>query len=315
MKTIFNKAVCASNPNRQISLLLIGFLIFLPVACQSQASMPVDLPTLTVSIVPQQFFVERLAGDYFQVNVMVQPGQSPENYEPTPAQMIAVSKSEAYILIGAPFEKVWVEKLKAANPDLMFFDSSKGIERIDMQGHQHTDDEHASVDVDGTGESDPHIWTSPELVKKQVEQITNLLVQLAPDHSLEITANLEIFLEDIDNLDQEIAERLNDLSSRKFMVYHPTWGYFARDYNLEQIAVEGGGTEPSAQELANIITTAKQENIHLIIVQPEFSQRSAQTVASQIGAKILPISSLDYDWFATLRLFANSLVESNSGQK
>ncbi len=291
--------------NRFTLVFLLLVLTLVISACQKDTPPIVDARVLTVSVVPQQYFVNRLAGDHFQVNVMVQPGQSPENYEPSPSQMVAISKSAAYILIGAPFESVWVEKIKSANPEMLLFDSSAGITKLPISHHSHDGESYSS-----DGEDDPHIWTSPTLVKKQAENISALLVQLDPQNEMEYQVNLKSFLDEIDQLDHDIHAQLDGLTNRKFMVYHPTWGYFAADYNLEQIAVESSGTEPTAQELAGFIEEARADQIKLIIIQPEFSRRSAETIAKEINGKVLAISSLEYQWSDNLRLLATSLAEA-----
>lgn len=276
-------------------------------ACQRNPSPDNKGNVLTVSIVPQQYFVQRLAGDHFVVNVMVQPGQSPENYEPSPSQMVAVSKSAAFVLIGAPFENIWIEKIKAANPGMLLFDSSEGITRLPISQHSHNEETSSNA-----VEDDPHIWTSPTLVKKQAENIFAMLMELDPQNESDYQANLNSFLAEIDQLDHDIHAQLDGLSNRKFMVYHPTWGYFAADYNLEQIAVESSGSEPTAQELAAFIDEAQADHIKLIIIQPEFSRRSAETIAKEINGKVLAISSLEYNWSDNLRLLATTLAETQS---
>jgi zinc transport system substrate-binding protein len=102
---------------------------------------------------------------------------------------------------------------------------------------------------------------------------------------------------------------LEGAQNPKFMVFHPAWGYFARDFGLEQIAVEVGGQEPSAQELAHLITEAKEEGIQVIFAQPEFSARSAETIASEIGGKVLLISPLAPDWLDNMRRVARTFSE------
>ena len=243
------------------------------------------------------------------MNVLVQPGQSPENYEPSPAQMRAVSKSAAYVQIGAPFEIVWIDKVRAINPEMVIFDSSAGIERIAMPDHFHQDEQTNEADHSDE-EMDPHIWTSPKLVKTQVENITKLLIQIDPQNETTYQANLADFLTEIDQLDLELQSEFKDLTNRKFMVYHPAWGYFAQDYGLEQIAIEIGGTEPSAKEMSQIIDLAKTEQVKVIFVQPEFSVRSAETIASEIGGRVIPISNLEYNWLENMRSVGKILAES-----
>ncbi len=297
---------------RHFLIPVILFTMLVLGACQAAGPVQPTQKLLTVSILPQQYFVERIAGDIFNVNVMVQPGQSPENYEPTPQQMRDVGQSMAYITIGAPFENNWIEKLKAANPNLRIFDSTEGIERMPMSEHGHSADPTGQTHPD-SGELDPHVWTSPRLVKMQAQQIANLLIDLDPENSASYEKNLNVFLKDIDLLDQELNTELAQVTNRKFMVYHPTWGYFAADYNLEQLAIEIGGTEPSAQELAVIIDEAKADNVKVIFVQPEFNSRSAETIAREIGGKVIPVSSLEKDWLENLRsvgkIFAEILIQ------
>ena len=307
MKTIFNKGAISFSKNK-IWLLLIIFSLTIN-GCQTVDNTTSSKKMITVSILPQKYFVEKLAGDYFDVNVLVQPGQSPESYEPTPAQMRAVSKSAAYVQIGAPFEIVWIEKVRAINPEMVIFDSSAGIERIVMPDHFHQDAQTNEGDHSDE-EMDPHIWTSPKLVKIQLENITKLLVQIDPQNETTYQANLASFLAEIDQLDLELQSEFKDLTNRKFMVYHPAWGYFAQDYGLEQIAIEIGGTEPSAKEMSQIIDLAKTENVKVIFVQPEFSVRSAETIASEIGGRVIPISNLEYNWLENMRSVGKILSES-----
>ena len=247
---------------------------------------------VTVSIVPQQYFVNRIGGDLVDVTVMVEPGQSPATYEPKAEQMVALTNSDAYISIGVPFESSWLEKIQAANEDMLMVDTTQGIDR-----HENS-----------SGGFDPHIWLSPSLVKIQSETIYAALAELDPDHADDYKANLDEFIEDIDALDQKIRTALENVEMTKFIVFHPAWGYFATDYGLEQISIEVGGQEPSAQELAELITLAETENIKVIFVQPEFSQEDAKTIAAEIGGEVLPISPLNADWLENLNLVANTFA-------
>jgi zinc transport system substrate-binding protein len=249
--------------------------------------------------------VERLAGEYFTVNVMVQPGESPENYEPTPQQMRALSSATAYISIGVPFEDTWLDKIASANPRMIIVDSARGIQKLPIEDHEHEGEEH-------TGEAlDPHIWTSPRLVSIQAQNITEALIKLDPQHEAAYERNLESLLKDIDQLDRELAAMLGELDQKKFMIFHPSLGYFAHDYGLTQIPIEIGGTEPSAKELAQFITAAQQEKVHIIFVQPEFSKRSAETIAKEIGGRVVELFVLSPDWLNNLKSIGQTIVETN----
>jgi len=278
---------------------LVGVLCILTLTgCSSAATQaPAEsagMLNVVVSIVPQQYFVERIGGEQVNVTVMVPPGFSPATYEPRPEQLQALSEADAYVRIRVPFEDAWMERIASANEDMLIVDESEGIERI--------------------GGKDPHIWLSPRLVKMQAQTIYDGLVELDPDHEAEYKANLDTFLADLDKLDAGIQETLSGLESRKFMVFHPAWAYFARDYSLEMIPVQIEGSEPSAAEMAGLIQTAQENNIRVIFAQPEFSTESAKAIAEEIGGQVLLISPLAPDWLDNLHRVADTFAETLAGQ-
>lgn len=249
---------------------------------------------VVVSILPQKYFVERVGGDRVKVAVMVEPGASPATYEPKPEQLAALSQAKAYFSIGVPFEKAWLERIQAANPQMLLVDTAAGIERLPMGNNSQN--------------LDPHIWLSPTLVKTQAKNIADALAKLDPSYATAYQSRLNAFYSDIDALDAQIRQTLSGVSQRKFMVFHPSWGYFARDYGLEQIAIEVGGQEPSAAELAKLIERAKTEQIKIVFVQPQFSTRAAETIANQIGGEVLPINPLSPDWLNNMKTVADTFA-------
>ncbi len=264
---------------------------------------------VTVSIVPQKYFVERIGGEHVDVNVMVLPGNSPATYEPKPEQLTALSQSAAYFSIGVPFEEAWLDKIASANEEMLMVDTAAGIERVPV-------DAHYKVALDGRPEAasdaegrDPHIWLSPSLVKIQAQNIYEALVSLDPDNAEDYRANLDRFLTDIDELMADIEQTLADVRQRKFMVFHPSWGYFGDDFELEMIPIEVGGQEPSAAELAALVTAAEAEDIRVIFAQPEFSTANAETIAQEIDGEVLLISPLAEDWLDNLRQVADTFAQ------
>ena len=285
-------------------LLILSLSLFVTSGCQRSTPEPAGGLsegglTVTVSIVPQTYFVERVGGERVDVNVMVLPGNNPATYEPRPEQLTALSQSAAYLAIGVPFEDAWLEKIAAANDGMLMVDTAAGIERMPME----VDHEH------GDGPLDPHIWLSPELVKIQAQSIANALAKLDPAHDGEYRANLEAFIADIDELEADIKGTLAGADSRKFIVFHPAWGYFAHDFELEMIPIEIGGQEPSAQELAHLIEGAKEEGIRVIFAQPEFSTEDAETIAREIGGEVVLVSPLAEDWLGNLTRVADTFAE------
>lgn len=298
-------------------VLLFSIIMMLLAACSPAANLqPVkesasDALQVTVSILPQKYFVERIAGDHVNVNVMVLPGANPETYEPKPEQMAQLSESAAYFSIGVPFETTWLDKIAAANPSMLMVDTASGIERIPMvEEHSHEGETGQADPVGGDQENlDPHIWLSPELVKIQAVHTYDAMVSLDPSNQAEYQKNLDAFTADIDALENDIQNKLSNLKSNKFIVFHPSWGYFARDFGLEQIPVQIGGQDPSAQEMAELIDEAKLDQVQVIFAQPEFSTTAAETIAQEIGGKVLLISPLSEDWLDNLKQVSQTFAD------
>jgi len=268
---------------------------------------------VTVSIVPQKYFVERVGGDHVAVNVMVLPGNNPATYEPKPEQLQALSESEAYFSIGVPFEDAWLAKIAEANDDMMIVDTIADIERLPMsEPHHHDGNAHGEEadHADDPGLPDPHVWLSPALVQVQSGAVYETLAELDPQHEDEYRTNLDAFIADIDALEADIQATLAELDTNAFIVFHPAWGYFARDFGLEQIPIEVGGQEPSARELANVIAFAKDEQIQIVFAQPEFSTEDAETIAREIGGEVVLISPLAPDWMANMRRVAETFADA-----
>ncbi|QGY41587.1 ABC transporter substrate-binding protein [Pseudodesulfovibrio cashew] len=260
--------------------------------------------TVFVSILPQQFFVNRIAGDLADVHVLVPPGASPHTYEPSPRQMVALSKASAYFTIGVEFEKAWLPRLRGANPDLRFISAEAGITKIPMAGrHEHDGDEAkvhgpAHAGHDGDEILDPHIWLAPDNARIIARNTCQGLVAIDPGHAETYRANLDALLKDIETTDGRLRDILGPIPKdrRMFMVFHPSWGYFARQYDLTQLPIESKGNEPSPRDLAEIIRHGRELGIRVIFVQPQFSRRSAKVIASELDAQIAVLDPLSEDW-------------------
>ncbi len=284
---------------------------------------------VTVSIIPQKYFVEKIAKDKISVNVMVQPGFSPATYEPKTSQMRKLANSEVYFSIGVPFEKAWLEKFKNANKNLLVVDTSEGIEKLPMAKHSHDEDEHKESHIAHKHEEahndkeenheheehmheglDPHIWLDPVLVKIQAKNIYKTLVKIDEANSEFYKANYENFIKELDSLYTQLKEILTPVKNRAFMVFHPSWGYFANRFNLEQIAVEVQGKEPKPNQLVDLITEAKEHKIKIVFVAPQFSQKSAKVIANSIKGDAVIMDPLVEKWNEGLIKTAKQIVDS-----
>jgi zinc transport system substrate-binding protein len=261
---------------------------------EEEAALDVEPLQVTVSILPQKYFVERIGGQYVVPTVMVLPGESPATYEPKPEQLTALSQAKAYFRMGVPFENAWMDRFAAVNDSMVIVDTREGANLRSWEG--------------APDKIDPHIWLSPAEVKVQARTIKDTLAELDPEHAATFQANLDSFIADIDALDADIRQTLEGFTDRKFVVFHPAWGYFARDYELEMVPVEVGGLEPSAAELAALITLVQEENIKFIFAQPEFSTKEAETIAQETGGEVLLISPLNPDWLSNLNYVADTFA-------
>lgn len=280
-------------------------------------------PELTVNILPQKYFVEKIVKDKYEINVMVKPGASPHNYEPKPSQMKSLMNSKAYFLVGDPFEKVWLKKFKQNVKNTLFVDTTIGVEKIEMVAHTHheEEDEHEGHNHSHKHEDkhkdkhehtglDPHIWLDPASVKIQAKNIFEAMIKIDAQNSDFFKANYEEFIKELDALDAEIKNILAPYKDKAFMVFHPSWGYFAKRYEIEQISIEVEGKEPKPNELVELVEEAKKHDIKIVFVSPQFSQSSAKTISNSIGANVVAINPLSDDWHNNMLTVAKEIANS-----
>ena len=260
-----------------------------------------------VSITPQRFFVEHIGGNLVQVQVMVPPAASPHTYEPKPRQMAALAKADVYFAIGVPFEHAWLPKIAAINPHMTIVHTDNGIDKLAMREDHNDDHQDETPDNNHDEGIDPHIWLSPPLVKIQAQHIRDALITVDPAHSADYQQNYRHFQAELQTLDSTLKEELAPYKGTRFMVFHPTWGYFADAYGLIQIPIEIGGKAPKPAQLQTIISRAKEIGIKAILVQPQFSTKSAEIISKALGGRIIVADPLSADWDTNLRQLSQQL--------
>lgn len=242
---------------------------------------------VTVSIMPLKYLVEKIAGDTATVNVLVPEGSNPHIYEPKPKEMINYSKSVIYFSPGDDFDRVWLDKFLSLNKNIKVVYLDKAIEKIDFEtGHK---DENEDL---RHGKTDPHIWTSLSNIRIIAETVKNSLKDVFPKNSLIYENNFKRFSDELEDLDKKIR---GTIKGGNFLVFHPSWGYFARDYGIKQIAIESEGREPSAREIKKIIDLVKEGGIKYIFTQPQINSKSVEVIAKQTGLKIVTVDPLAYN--------------------
>lgn len=276
-----------------------AFAILFLIACMlipAEAEKSKEELNVFVSIPPQKHFVKQIAGDRVRVRVMVSPGAHPATYEPAASQMAALSKCDLYFAVGVPFEKAWMKKIRAANPDLQIVYTDAWIEKQPTLRHGHTgtsDHEH--------GLRDPHIWLSPPLVMVQARHILTALTGANPENEDIYESRYREFISDTAKLDKKLRGLFPPEETKpEFMVFHPSWGYFADAYGLKQVAVETEGKSPKPAEVRRLVEYAINKDIRAVLVQPQISSRTAEMVAREIGGEIVTANPLAENWAENL---------------
>ena len=266
----------------------IYFFLVVLFACQPKPKETSHI--VTVSILPQKYFVDQISGGLLQVNVLVPPGSSPHNYEILPSQMKDLAKSKAWLQIGLlTFEDAWKEKLANINKNLLIVNCSESI--LPLAG-----DDHHEEGLEHAGAFDPHVWLAPAEVKILAQNTLNTLKKSFPDHAPEFEKNYTVFIQKIDSLSSNIDQQLASLKNRNILIFHPALAYYARQFKLEQIPLELDGKEPSPKHMKDIVDLAHRQNIHVIFIQKEFDSAFAKQMAKEINGEVLVIDPLDYNW-------------------
>jgi len=284
-------------PRRARALLAIALLAAsLGPSVARAANPPLEV---SVSILPLAWVVERIGGERVRTHVMIPPGTNPDTHAPTPRQLEDLARSQLWVLVGHPgfvFETSWVRPRLVDRPDARVVEMTRDL----------------VLTGEDAGE-DPHVWVSPRIMQSTVDEITTALCSLDPAHQADYRAGQAAFVSDLRSLDTELKVRLAGLQGGRFLVFHPAWGWFARDYGLVQIAIEREGKEPGPRQLIPLIEAARRAGVRVVFVQRGFSHKSAQIVATEIGAALVEVDPLARDWMANLRHVAEAFAQAIEG--
>ncbi len=275
-------------PLRRLLAPLILWILCLPATAQ---------PLLVYASVPPIAEVARqVGGEHIEARSLLRPGDSPVTFSPTPRQMATLSKARLFLRVGVPFERAWLGRIQALNPGLKIVDVRRGIPLAPLAEHHHDRGGPQAGD-----ELDPHIWTDPLSIIRIAENVRDALSAIDPEHSDDYRRRAQQVRESMQKLDAEIRDQLLVLKRRAFLVFHPAWGYFARRYELTQLAIEHEGKQAGAHWMTRVIEKARNAGIRLILIQPQFDQRLARQVAHAIGGEVATVDPLDPDYVGEIR--------------
>ena len=309
--------------NRLLSAILTLVVLF----CVSSADLAAqDRINVVVSIPPQKYFVDQIGGEFVNISVMLPPGASPHSFEPRPSQMVELGNAHLYLAIGVEYEKALLPGIKSMHPELRIIHTHRNITKISMparshdraphqsheQGPENHDHDHGHEQGNHRHEGlDPHVWLSPDTVMIMAGSIYQALAEALPDHKGYLQENYFNFHQELLQLDQDIKGVFSQLRpGTKFMVFHPAWGYFARSYGLVQVPIEVQGKEPKPADLKQLINTARRENIKVVFVSPQFSERSARVIAQSIEGQTVSIDPLALEWKENMLIVAEKFRQA-----
>lgn len=290
------------------SFLFPLFLLLIPLGAKAAAG-PLEV---FVSIAPQQFIVDRIGGPQVKSHLLVDKGQDPHSFEPTPRRLMALGSARLYFTIGLEFERQLTDRLCKNFADLRFVAMDKGIDKLPMQEHE-GEGRHGSGKAQ-LGEKDPHIWLSPMLLLKMAENTASALVKADPAHADAFRDRLAELRKDILAVHARLNKELLPFRGKTFYVFHPAFAYFAAAFGLKQRAVEAGGRSPSPRQLTALIEQARKDKVRIIFVQPQFDQKGAKAVARAIDGTVINLDPLAYNVLANFTLIAESLDRSFKGR-
>ena len=260
-------------------------LVFSSMACAAGTGKKLEI---FVSIAPQKFLVEKIGGDRVHVNVMLQTGQSPETFDPAPKQIAMLSETQVYFRIGVPFENHWMTRMTAQNTRMRVVNCCDSM----------------------LFNNDPHVWTDPYNIRIIAARIRETLNQLDPGGASLFDSNYRMLITDLDRLDQDIRALLSRRRTNYFIVSHGSWGYYARHYGLNQLALESLGRELGPRGMSELVELAKSEAIHTIFIQQQHPARTAYTLARELDAKVISIDPLAEDYIGNMYSITRQIAEA-----
>jgi zinc transport system substrate-binding protein len=285
-----------------------------------------------VSILPMAYFVERVGAPNVAVTVLVAPGQDPHTFEPTPRVIAKLADAQVLFKLGFPFEENLIKKVGATFKNIQVVELQQGITlkpmaEAEAEEAEHGTGHHERVEKHGhgaaakhehhheAGEMDQHTWLDPRLAKIQAKTIADTLIHIDPAHKDQYEKNLKEFRTDLDAIHEQLTKALAPVKGKSFFVFHPAYGYFGDAYGLKQVAVQLEGKEPTARQLARLIDLAKEKDVKVIFVQPQFSKKGAESLAKAIGATVAPLDDLAPDYLKNLKEMAVKLDSALRGRQ
>ena len=236
-------------------------------------------------------FVQQIGKDKVKVKSLLSGLESEHTYTSSPKDILAIHQADMLVKIGLGLD-VWTDTLieNAQNPHLVTVITSTGIPLI-SNWLPHESSETLPKDIH---RGNPHIWLDPDNAKVMIKHITEGLIKLDPDHRLFYLNNQEAYFNHLNKLQTSLIHQIKLLPTRKMITHHDAWPYFARRFGftiLGNIIVQVGA-EPSARQITTLIKTIKQENIKVIVSEPQLNPRFPNILAEETSAQVVVLTPI-----------------------
>jgi len=281
----------------RISLILALIVLILSVSGDMSQKADSEQVKVATTIIPLGEFVREIGGERVKVTVLVPPGAEPHTFEPSPSQIRQIADANVYVKIGAGFE-YWIDNILKINPSMLIVDSSQGVDLI------------KGSDEGSIGGVDPHIWVSPRDAMVQVRNICDGLIKVDPSGKDYYIKNMDTYIRKLEELDYFLNSTFAKTDKKKFIVLHPAWSYFARDYGLQEISINEEEKEPGPKYVADVIELAKANGIKTVFVEPQYNPKMAETMANEIGGKVVIIDPLAENYIENMKHIGESIAQS-----
>lgn len=254
--------------------------------------------TVAVSLQPYAKMLSRLGKDRIEIVVLVPEGSDPHTFEPKPGTLKDFSKAEIYFTDSSGLDKNWLPRFKGVNSKVKILALDSGIQFESLDDHHHESEA-----------LDPHLWVSLKNVQIILKNMLAVLTQYDPQGKAFYVENFNMYMKELVSLSDSIESLSKKLPEEKktFMVFHPSFGYFARDYGFKQLCIEANGKEPKPKDLQHLIQEAKKSKIQSIFIMPNFSKRSAETIAKSLNANVVTVNPLAYDFEKAIKILVETL--------
>lgn len=276
--------------------LFFSLLFF--VGCQLEAN-----ELVLVSVAPYETMCKELTANGVDIELLVPVGDSLHTYEPRPKQILRAAKAKLWFIIGEVFEKKVIRALHEQNPQLAIIDLRDGLELMVEEEHEHEHHHHED-------ETDPHIWMSPKMMLVQVSHMAESLKGTFPELKLTIEQNVKSLTTRLEALDKEIREILKDSKGKTIFVSHPAYGYFCREYGLNQVSIEFEGKDPTPRQLNDLLEQARKDHVRTIFTQKQYSTKASNLIAEELQAKVVLLDPYSKNYFESMREIAKSIAEA-----